>query len=568
MTTPHWKDYVDDPSKPCWASFVRIGASVEHGRRTALALGVMQRFCEMAGAGNDPMKLPLDRKTLDVCLEKSLGDLRGQMRKKAVALVRSMLRSVDELGPIVDLMPRFARRRVDPLLPQRHVCEGSALPRPPADSDKAWVNELLSWLMRHPARGKWATSATVKQTMYLVRKFLSSSRLLECQGRAEFDQKIADLTLAEIDQLLTEFTETLGPSRSSVKRYTYVFNFLFVDVWQKAPKRWKHKDMVRKPRVWTDAEIEEALSSGASDVDAPLRRVKHFQSSEVDRILSANQDSIRNTLIGHLLFSTGLRAQSVLNILVDRIARWDEPNKRWEAYDESSTLMKGKRLHEFQVLPPAARSVERWLNTPEQQGGRPVTPSAFLFPSGTYDNGQMSTATLRRIFREMCHKAGFEGDKRCHPHTARHSYAHELVDAGNQLPEIAAALGHRNIQTTTIYTKQSAEDLRRKLRVAERFKCKDNDQQAVKGQQETSRTVLPVVQWATTTTYGSIVPPFSVAIPPLSNTIQMPVRPPITTASPEPAQATKKRRRSTQLDQVLVVLRERNAALNAANKNS
>jgi integrase/recombinase XerD len=45
------------------------------------------------------------------------------------------------------------------------------------------------------------------------------------------------------------------------------------------------------------------------------------------------------------------------------------------------------------------------------------------------------------------------------PHTLRHTFAKNLVDAGVSLDKVATLLGHKNLNTTRMYTKPSTADL-------------------------------------------------------------------------------------------------------------
>ena len=45
------------------------------------------------------------------------------------------------------------------------------------------------------------------------------------------------------------------------------------------------------------------------------------------------------------------------------------------------------------------------------------------------------------------------------PHTLRHTFGKNLVDAGVSLDRVAMLLGHKNLNTTRLYTKPSEADL-------------------------------------------------------------------------------------------------------------
>ena len=50
-------------------------------------------------------------------------------------------------------------------------------------------------------------------------------------------------------------------------------------------------------------------------------------------------------------------------------------------------------------------------------------------------------------------------EEACFPHTLRHTFAKNLVDAEVSLDRVAALLGHENLNTTRIYTTPSVHDL-------------------------------------------------------------------------------------------------------------
>jgi len=71
-------------------------------------------------------------------------------------------------------------------------------------------------------------------------------------------------------------------------------------------------------------------------------------------------------------------------------------------------------------------------------------------------NGQpVSPQAARNYLRGMLEKAGI--DKKISPHKLRHTYATNLLNAGAELVDIKALLGHESIATTQIYTNVGQE---------------------------------------------------------------------------------------------------------------
>lgn len=78
-----------------------------------------------------------------------------------------------------------------------------------------------------------------------------------------------------------------------------------------------------------------------------------------------------------------------------------------------------------------------------------------------------SYSTLRRWAREACKRAGFEGDKRSHPHTFRHSFAVNCLIQQVPITVLQEWLGHADVTKTLIYTKVLAKDTTEFMRKVE-----------------------------------------------------------------------------------------------------
>ncbi|MBS3095091.1 tyrosine-type recombinase/integrase [Candidatus Woesearchaeota archaeon] len=71
----------------------------------------------------------------------------------------------------------------------------------------------------------------------------------------------------------------------------------------------------------------------------------------------------------------------------------------------------------------------------------------------------LTTRNVQKIIKHAAFKAGIS--KKISPHSLRHSFATHLLDSGVDIRKIQALLGHKNIQTTQIYTHISTEELKK-----------------------------------------------------------------------------------------------------------
>ena len=101
-------------------------------------------------------------------------------------------------------------------------------------------------------------------------------------------------------------------------------------------------------------------------------------------------------------------------------------------------------------------------------------PKVFLF-EGYIPGKQYSKRSVEKVVSVVARKAGI--DKPISPHVLRHTFATHLLDNGTDLRVIQKLLGHAHINTTTIYTHVSTQNLRR-IRSPHDLLNISNDQEA------------------------------------------------------------------------------------------
>jgi integron integrase len=210
-----------------------------------------------------------------------------------------------------------------------------------------------------------------------------------------------------------------------------------------------------------------------------LRRIKRYQTIPV--VLSPNEVKaifahMRGTarLMAELIYGAGLRINECMTLRVKDIdfdlrsitVRAGKGNKdRATLLPEAlipqlrNHLTKVAQLHTKDVLrgngyaPMPNALYRKYPSASHSLTWQFVFPSSLVRP--WQDTGKMarwhaSPSTLRRAFKRAVGQARIM--KHVGPHTLRHSFASHLLAAGTDIRTIQTLLGHRNIETTMIYT--------------------------------------------------------------------------------------------------------------------
>jgi integrase/recombinase XerD len=191
-------------------------------------------------------------------------------------------------------------------------------------------------------------------------------------------------------------------------------------------------DKPRRPDripVYLTKDEQERLNAAAQDTsDLP----ENIFGRTPEKLLDIRK---RYAILFSLLQNSGLRISEALSLRVR--------NVRVESGIAKSVRVIGKGNKERVVRLPKpfgqifsfylqARPAEHFVFEMEK-GGKPPTQSA-----------------VRRFLNRLLEKAGI--DKKVSPHKLRHTYATRLLEAGAELVDIQAMLGHRDVSTTSIYT--------------------------------------------------------------------------------------------------------------------
>jgi len=167
---------------------------------------------------------------------------------------------------------------------------------------------------------------------------------------------------------------------------------------------------------------------------------------EVARLIAAAPNLKYQTALS-IAYGTGLRVSEVIALKVS-----DIDSQRMTLRVEQG---KGDKDRYAMLSPVLLERLRSWWRVAHAQGK--MLPNGWLFP-GLNPIDPLSTRQLNRAIHAAAEAAQI--DKRVSMHTLRHSFATHLLEQKVDIRLIQVLLGHKKLETTTIYTHVATEILR------------------------------------------------------------------------------------------------------------
>jgi site-specific recombinase XerD len=168
-----------------------------------------------------------------------------------------------------------------------------------------------------------------------------------------------------------------------------------------------------------------------------------LSTEEMTRLIASARNLFHHTML-LTMYSAGLRRAELCRLKVSNI-----DSKRMMIRIERSKGGVDRDVPLSQKLLKTLREYYRWMR-----------PKTYLFP-GTVNNWRADKPITPKVIweavQDAAERAGIE--KHVTPHTLRHCYATHLLEAGADLRTIQVLLGHKDIETTTIYLHVSEKHL-------------------------------------------------------------------------------------------------------------
>jgi len=172
---------------------------------------------------------------------------------------------------------------------------------------------------------------------------------------------------------------------------------------------------------------------------------------ESDSILFwARQQDLRDYIMIRLALGTGLRNSELIGLTIENVSPYGVITKILEL---PSSIAKGRHPRSIPLHQDIRTDLELWLAVKEKRMEL-TTPTGLLFVSH-FTRNPLSARDFQRIVHNISLKAI---GRSITPHTLRHTFATRLLAKSN-LRIVQMVLGHRNIQTTQIYTHPSNNEI-------------------------------------------------------------------------------------------------------------
>ena len=182
---------------------------------------------------------------------------------------------------------------------------------------------------------------------------------------------------------------------------------------------------------------------------------KFLKDEELDKIFSVcnsnNPTEERDTLIIELLYATGVRVSELANIKIKDINR-----------EEKLIKVLGKGNKERMVI--YNNHTKKALDTYLKDGYNYFNKKSSEYLILNKNGNKLSERYIREIINKKVSQASL--DIKISPHTLRHTFATDILENGADLMTVKELLGHESLNTTSIYTHITNEQIKKTYNLA------------------------------------------------------------------------------------------------------
>ena len=182
---------------------------------------------------------------------------------------------------------------------------------------------------------------------------------------------------------------------------------------------------------------------------------KFLKDEELDKIFSVcnsnNPTEERDTLIIELLYATGVRVSELVNIKIKDLNR-----------EEILIKVLGKGNKERMVI--YNNHTKKALDTYLKDGYNYFNKKSSEYLILNKNGNKLSERYIREIINKKVSQASL--DIKISPHTLRHTFATDILENGADLMTVKELLGHESLNTTSIYTHITNEQIKKTYNLA------------------------------------------------------------------------------------------------------
>jgi integron integrase len=260
----------------------------------------------------------------------------------------------------------------------------------------------------------------------------------------------ATMGTTEVEAFLTHLAVEGKVAASTQNQALSALLFLYRDVLGKdlqlSGRTVRAQRPKRLPTVLTKDEALEVIArmSGRTQLMAKLLYGSGLRLAECVRLRVKDLDFAQR----QILVRDGKGMQDRVTMLPESLVEPLQIHLKWVKLQHEQDLAAG---YGSTYLPYAL--ARKYPNADRQWLWQYVFPSTRLSPdkeSGVLRRFHTSESTLQKAVAEAARRVKI--NKRVSPHTFRHSFATHLLESGYDIRTVQELLGHKDVQTTMIYT--------------------------------------------------------------------------------------------------------------------
>lgn len=176
---------------------------------------------------------------------------------------------------------------------------------------------------------------------------------------------------------------------------------------------------------------------------------KFIKYNELDELFEISKNGVfgqRNNLIIELMYSTGVRVSELVNIKLSDID-----------FEKSQIKVLGKGSYERYVFfgQYTFDALKIYINNLRKSLLKGKNNDYLILNK---DGGKITTRSIAKIIDKMIMQTSIK--TKVSPHTLRHTFATHLLENGCDLRSVQDMMGHKNINSTEVYTHVTSERLK------------------------------------------------------------------------------------------------------------